>query len=186
MILVDCEATGGEKHADITELALIVVEHGQVTHHWQSLIKPNTSISPYVERLTGITNDMVASAPSFAQQVSVLQPYFANAVLVAHNARVDLRLLKRAFHQAQLPFKGKSLCSHQLAKQFFPDQDALGIKALIKQLDLPVAEHHRAMVDTEVILHLLAHITANHPSATIKKTCKGLIKPYNFPLPAPE
>ena len=60
MVILDCETTGGKAtYHRITEIGLLVVEQGEITKRWQQLINPEAHIPPEIQRLTGITPNMV-------------------------------------------------------------------------------------------------------------------------------
>ena len=61
---LDLETTGATPLRDrITEIALVRFEAGIEVARWQTLVNPETSIPPFIQQLTGITNDMVQEAP---------------------------------------------------------------------------------------------------------------------------
>ena len=63
---VDIETTGGNAQRDrITEIGIRFWRNGAVVGEWQTLLNPEARISGFIERLTGISNAMVASAPRF-------------------------------------------------------------------------------------------------------------------------
>ena len=67
LAFVDLETTGTIASVDrITEIGIILVDGSEV-QEWGCLINPETRISTFIENLTGITNEMVANAPTFAQ-----------------------------------------------------------------------------------------------------------------------
>ena len=65
---------------------------------------------PYIESFTGITNEMVAAAPRFADVARVLgkrgRSSGAPAVFVAHNARFDYSFLRAEFRRVGHPVRG--------------------------------------------------------------------------------
>ncbi|RYY70787.1 MAG: DNA polymerase III subunit epsilon, partial [Chitinophagaceae bacterium] len=64
--IVDIETTGGFASGNgITEIAIYVHDGERVVDEFHSLINPNQKIPVYITALTGISNAMVASAPSF-------------------------------------------------------------------------------------------------------------------------
>ena len=66
LVFLDLETTGATAtHDRITEIGLIEVENGEYTGEWSTLINPQTRIPPFIESLTGISNAMVADAPTF-------------------------------------------------------------------------------------------------------------------------
>jgi DNA polymerase-3 subunit epsilon len=94
-VLLDLETTGATPTQDrITEIGLIRYENGIEVGRWNTLINPEVSISPFIQRLTGITQGMVDHAPTFAQVCETLLQWLDQAVLCAHNVRFDYGFLK--------------------------------------------------------------------------------------------
>jgi DNA polymerase-3 subunit epsilon len=63
---VDLETTGGTaaQHR-VTEVGIVLIDDGVVVEEWSSLVNPLQRIPPSIESFTGITNEMVADAPTF-------------------------------------------------------------------------------------------------------------------------
>src|SRR5947209_15246340 len=63
-VVVDLETTGGSPaDCGITEVGAVKVRGGEVLGEFQTLVDPGSSIPPFVQVLTGITDAMVAAAP---------------------------------------------------------------------------------------------------------------------------
>ena len=64
-VAVDVETTGLDSYRDeIIEVAAIVFDEESVLEEWSSLVDPGRDIPPFITRLTGITQEMVAGAPT--------------------------------------------------------------------------------------------------------------------------
>ena len=64
MVAFDLETTGlSPAEAEIIELAAVQIEGGQITRTFQSLVRPSKPIPLNIERLTGITQEMLDPAP---------------------------------------------------------------------------------------------------------------------------
>ena len=57
------------------------------------MVRPRGPISPFVTRLTSITNEMVAGAPPIERVLPAFRDFLGDAVLVAHNAQFDVSIL---------------------------------------------------------------------------------------------
>src|SRR5450631_4162454 len=100
LVFLDLETTGATAHFDrITEIGLVEVDQGRHVGEWSSLVNPERPISPMIESLTGITDAMVAQAPTFAQIAHNLFERLAGKTLVAHNARFDFGFLRSEFRR---------------------------------------------------------------------------------------
>ncbi|MEY3460669.1 MAG: hypothetical protein RLZZ03_322, partial [Pseudomonadota bacterium] len=97
MGVIDFETTGispgmGDR---ATEVAIVITEHGRVVDRFQSLMNAGVHIPSFITGLTGISNAMVASAPSAEVVMSDAARFVGSTPLVAHNAAFD-----RKFWQA--------------------------------------------------------------------------------------
>ena len=64
--VIDIETNGGSlRNAKITEIAIFLYDGYEVVDSFVSLVNPETSIPPFITRLTGISEEMVADAPKF-------------------------------------------------------------------------------------------------------------------------
>lgn len=96
-VVVDLETTGGAPvDAGITEIGALKVRGGEVIGEYQTLVNPGMSIPPFVAALTGITDALVAGAPSVRAVLPGFLEFAGDAVLVAHNAPYDVSFLKGA------------------------------------------------------------------------------------------
>ena len=86
LAFVDLETTGGNAAYDrITEIGIIRVRNGELLEEWSSLVNPQCPISPYIEAFTGISSEMVADAPLFADVAAAVFEKLRGAVFIAHN-----------------------------------------------------------------------------------------------------
>ena len=96
-VVVDLETTGGTP-ADcaITEVGAVKVQGGEVLGEFQTLVNPGTPIPAFIQVLTGISDGMVASAPSISSVLPAFLEFARGSVLVAHNAGFDVTFLRAA------------------------------------------------------------------------------------------
>ncbi|HQY48072.1 MAG TPA: 3'-5' exonuclease, partial [Usitatibacteraceae bacterium] len=95
---VDLETTGTSATGDrVTEVAIVRVVDGELVEEWSTLVDPECSIPPDIQVLTGITNEMVRGAPTFAEIRHEVLERLEGHLFVAHNARFDYGFLKNEF-----------------------------------------------------------------------------------------
>ena len=151
LAFVDLETTGGTPNGDrFTEVAVIQVDENGVTE-WSSLVNPGMSIPPFVQGLTGITNEMVAGAPRFEQLAGEIESRLHDRVFVAHNARFDHGFLKQEFLRLGRPFRPPVVCTVKLSRRLFPQHARHNLDALVARHGLQVSDRHRALGDARAI-----------------------------------
>jgi DNA polymerase-3 subunit epsilon len=83
---------------------------------WQQLVNPGTRIPPFIEQLTGISNELVAAAPPFADVAEETLRRLAGRLFIAHNARFDYGFLKNEFKRLGITFRAPVLCTVKLSR----------------------------------------------------------------------
>src|SRR5678816_175626 len=118
--IVDVETTGTRPSLDrITEIAVLEVDGFEVTSRWSTLVNPGAAIPAEIQALTGITREMVAGAPRFADLADELGTRLAGRLFIAHNARFDYGFVRSEFQRAGLDFKARTLCSVRLSRRLY-------------------------------------------------------------------
>ena len=158
-VVVDVETTGGrgEQHR-VTEIGAVKVVNGEIADRFQTLLNPQRSIPPGITRLTGITPQMVADAPVFAEVADGLAAFLEGAIFVAHNVDFDYRFIGQEFRRLGRSFRMPKLCTCAAMRKLYPGHASYGLAALTAAYDIPLDSHHRALCDAEAAAHLLLMI----------------------------
>ncbi len=159
--VVDVETTGGRAtHDRITEIAIVRVQGGKVVDRFAQLVNPQRHIPSFISRLTGISNAMVATAPTFAEVAEALLQRLQGCIFVAHNAKFDVGFVKQEFARAGVSWRAPQLCTVVQSRRYFPRLPSYGLAALAAHFGLTLTEHHRALADAEATAELLLLIQA--------------------------
>ncbi len=156
--VVDVETTGMRSRMDdrITEIAVVTVSNGVVRLAFDSLINPGRYIPPRITAVTGITNDMVARAPRFAEVSDALLGALSGRVFVAHNARFDWNFVDAEMRRARdLVLTGPRLCTVRLARRLVLGVQSCGLDSLTHYFGWENQARHRAAGDALVTAQLL-------------------------------
>lgn len=146
--IIDVETTGGSAHQEkIIEIAIQLIEEGQVVKEYQSLINPERSIPAFITNLTGITNEMVQHAPKFYEIAREIIELTEDSVFVAHNVRFDYGFIQEEFRRLGYTYSKKLLCTVQLSRKTFPGLQSYSLGNLIRHFNIHVDARHRAMAD---------------------------------------
>jgi DNA polymerase-3 subunit epsilon len=148
---VDLETTGGSviEHR-ITEIGVVQVGPGGVSR-WSTLVNPGQPIPSFIQSLTGITDDMVRDAPTFASFAAELFDRLDGSLFVAHNASFDRGFLRGEFQRAGLTFNPDVLCTVKLSRALWPHEKRHGLDALIERHALEPLARHRALADADLL-----------------------------------
>lgn len=187
LVLVDLETTGANPVRDrITEIAIIRVEHGEVVARWQSLVNPQIPIPPLIKRLIGITDEMVADAPTFAELADPVRALLAEATFVAHNARFDYGFLCNEYARLNQHFETAVLCTVKLSRALYPQHHRHGLDALIARHGFVCDARHRAMGDAEVVWQFIRQAVTEFDEETLAQAGKRAMKQAPRPPALPE
>jgi len=184
---LDIETTGGSStHDRITEIGIRFWRSGEVVGEWQTLLNPQTRISPFIERFTGISNEMVADAPLFEDIADELEAKLEGTIFVAHNARFDYGFIKSEFRRLGRLFSARVLCTVKLSRRLYPEFRRHNMDALIERHGLGQVQRHRAMGDVTAMLEFFTHALAEKGEETVGKAVKALLQrpstPSHLPL----
>ncbi len=156
LVFLDLETTGATAASDrITEIGLIEVDNGRFTGEWTTLVNPQTRIPPFIESLTGISNEMVADAPTFEELAAGLKARLEGKLLIAHNARFDYGFLKNEFARLEMHYSSDLLCTVKLSRRLYPRHAKHNLDTLMERHSVNCEARHRALGDARVLWDLL-------------------------------
>ena len=163
--VIDFETTGlspalGDR---ATEVAIVLVEGGQVVARFQSLMNAGVRIPSFIESLTGISNAMVAAAPPASEVMAQASRFVGEVPMVAHNASFDRRFWTAELARLGLPVAAAPFaCTMLLSRRLYPEAPSHKLGTLAALHRLPAAGRaHRALADAEVAASLLTRIQAD-------------------------
>lgn len=186
LVFVDLETTGGNAACDrITEVGIVRVENGELVEEWSSLVNPERPIPPYIEAFTGISNEMVAGAPLFAELAALVRQKLQGAVFVAHNARFDYSFLRSEFHRQGLPFHAKVLCTVKLSRRLYPQHVRHNLDAVMERHGLSCSARHRALGDAQVLREFWFKLRREVPEEKLNAAAQAVLGAYKLPAHLP-
>jgi len=188
-VFVDVETTGSSPARErVTEVGIVTVEtdgDAQRVTEWSSLVNPGVPIPPEIQWLTGISNEMVRAAPSFAELAEALYDRLADAVFVAHNARFDYGFLKAEFARAGYDWRAATLCTVRLSRHLYPDRGPHSLDAIVERFGLDGEQRHRALGDARVLWRLIQRLRQRHGEAELAAAVDRLLARPSTPPALP-
>lgn len=184
-VVFDVETTGSAagNGGAITEFGAMKLVRGEVVDQFSTLVNPGRPIEPFVVRLTGITDRMVADAPPISEVTPRFEEFVEGCVLVGHNVQFDCSFVTAARGGVRLP--NEVLDTLKLARCLVPGLGRYRLSALATHFGVRQAPNHRALADaaatTEIFKKLLkllrsAGVNSVGEAAAIRGG-RGRIKP---------
>ena len=157
VVVLDFETTGlspdGGDRA--IEIGAVLLQDNRIVDSFQSLMNPQMRVSNFIEEYTGITNKMLASAPSTSEAMGKFARFMAGHHLVAHNASFDRRFLDAELRRIKKQRQQEFACSMLLARRLYPDAPSHRLETLVRYKNLVNSGvYHRALADAEMTAHL--------------------------------
>jgi hypothetical protein len=178
--VIDLETSGGSPRsgAGITEIGVVKVRGGVVLGTFQSFVDPGHSLPAFITQLTGITDDMLISAPFIDEILPTLFQFLGppeETVLVAHNSPFDMSFLKAAAsaHEVSWP-NYLTVDTARLAKAVLDPDEVVNCKlgTLAIFFNAHTSPNHRALDDalaTVDVLHGIIERLAGHKVQTFEE-----------------
>ena len=157
-VAFDIETTGtygagyGDAPAEITEIGAVKVIGRKIVARFSELCNPGRSITPMIERITHITNDMVKNKPSVSEIISKFAEFTEGMTLVGHNIKgSDLHYISTAAKRAGVKMGNKFFDTYLYAKKFKREKSWTSLKLdyLSNFFGIAQPNAHRAWCDAE-------------------------------------
>ena len=160
-VVVDVEGSG-QQPPNLVELAAVPIVAGIVGEPLSWLVKPTSPIKFYATKIHGLTNADVADCPPFESVRSDVLAALNRPSLVAHNAHVDVDVLRRELGEWDVPEVFDTL---KLARRLLPGQSSYKLGALVDAFKLAEGlptdlSPHRATYDALVAARLFVLLAA--------------------------
>lgn len=150
-VIVDTETTGLRPGSHrVIEIAGVRIRGGEVLASYQSLLNPGVRIPTFIAQFTGISQEMVASAPEARAALPEFLRFIEGAIIVGHNVGFDIGFLN---YEAQLlgrSFPIDGLDTIPLARRFLPGLRRFKLDNVATHLRIATSDRHRALGDAKV------------------------------------
>ena len=159
-VAIDFE-TANHRPASACQLGVVVVKGGEIVDQHCWLIRPRPlDFSPGNIRVHGITPQQVRDEADFGQLWGEIAAVIEDQVLVAHNARFDLGVLRGCLNFYALPTPELEFtCTCSIARSTWPGQSGYGLKAIANRLGIRF-RHHDALEDAVACAQILLEAAA--------------------------
>lgn len=132
----------------MSAIGIAVIEDGVIVDTYYSLVNPETHFDRFNTKLTGISAETVADAPTFPEVWPDIEPILSSGLLVAHNAVFDMSVLKKCLSHYGIRWKhsARYICTVQMGRRILPGmRHNLNVMCEYFGIEL---EHHQASSDS--------------------------------------
>ena len=114
--------TPNRYNSRMSAIGISVVEGGQITDEFYSLVDPEQPFDWFNTQLTGISEESVADAPTFPELWPRIEPLLSSGILAAHNASFDVGVLRHCLCDYCIDWKdsAKGLCTATMGRSLLP------------------------------------------------------------------
>lgn len=156
VVCFDIETTGLNKRTEvIIEIGAVVLKNGEITETFNTFADPKRMLSSDIVRLTGITDEMLAGAPSQEEALRAFLEFAKGRPLAAHNADFDMGFISTGCRKYGIAFSNPSIDSLILAQNLLPELGKYKLDIVAEHLGLPGFQHHRASDDAATVAYML-------------------------------
>jgi ATP-dependent DNA helicase DinG len=158
--LIDIETTGIDPTYDqIIDIGFLQFEGTKLIKTYSSLVRTDVKLSKFIEKLTGINQDMVTNAPIWKHSEEELLELDGN-YLLAHNAPFEKMYLEKYFDGID---EGQNRETYQDSMYYlsllFPERSTLNLESFIIDFGIADKELHRGYEDSVDLLKVITVAT---------------------------
>jgi DNA polymerase III subunit epsilon len=161
LAFIDFETTGlAPRMGDrVIEIGIAILTGGRISDRFQTLVNSCDHVPRHIESLTGISSEMISSAPKPREAFSQMYRFVEDLPLVAHNAAFDRRFLDAELYRINRRRKQDFICSLRVARRLFPRAQNHRLETLIDLAGVRKTHLHRALGDAEMTARLWTKMT---------------------------
>lgn len=149
--VIDLETTGrGNFSSEITEISAVKYRNYKPVSSYSKLVKPDNTILPFVEGLTGITNEMLIDKPHISEVIEDFVEFIGEDVVVGHNVNFDFNLVYDAyFETSNKHLINDYLDTIHLSRILNEDASSHKLSNLLDYFSIEAKELHRGLSDAK-------------------------------------
>lgn len=183
-VAIDFE-TANSRRGSPCAVGLVRFRGGEPVAEWYEVMRPPEGVDHFDRfsvRVHGITAEMVADRPRFADHWPEIQEFIGDDFVVAHNAAFDMSVLREAVRLSALEPHEVAYVDTLRAARRSLDLLSYSLPWVADALDVPLDQHHNALADARASGHVyvaLALAAADSPDgwASVPIRVRGASQP---------
>ena len=151
--IIDLETTGLDADFDeIIEMSAIKVRNREIIDRFSSLANiGDIELDEYITELTGITSEMLASAPTLDLVLSDFLNFVGNDIVIGHNVNFDINFIyDDSIRLLDKVFSNDFVDTLRLSRRLLPDLPKHKLSFIADHYNVNYSNAHRAMADCEI------------------------------------
>lgn len=181
-VFVDIQTTGTRPTTDrIFALEIYQVKANKPILIWSQLINPVVSLPAGIQVTTGITQEIIDSAPQFDEFADELIAILQGKIFISYNARYVYAFLKNELKSLGINWQAKTLCSTKLSKRILPYVASTEVSSLNENFNLRVKNKDNKITRAEFLADLFIKLLEFVEPKTLASCIKQLIKEHTIP-----
>lgn len=161
-VALDVETTGLQpRQHRVIEIGLAQYERGRQIESYSQFVNPERRLPEYINKLTGLVDSDLISAPKFSQIAADVVAFIGDNVLLGHNVGFDISFLNAELDRARLPkLNNRSIDTIPLSTRLLKRVRRPSLDKIAKELGLPPRNQHRALADAELAAEVALRLIA--------------------------
>ena len=153
--IVDVETTGSSAYTNrIMDIGIVITDSKQVLNKYSTLLNPNQSIQPFVQKMTGIYQNEVLNEPLFHDVSKIVFDMLQNKIFVAHNVKFDYSFIEQSLKRSGYQYQTSKLCTLTIARKLKPELKKFNVGFLANYYGMELTKKHRALPDAEATAYI--------------------------------
>ena len=151
-VLVDIETTGLSPRTDeIIEIGAIKVKENKIIDTYNTLIKIDRNLNPFITKLTGITNKMLETGKETDKALEEFVNFTGNEIIMGHNVNFDINFIyDKCLSYLDYYLSNDFVDTMRIAKHILPDIQNYKLGTLANYFGVDYRSAHRGLKDVEI------------------------------------
>jgi len=152
-VVFDLETTGFHpQHGDeILSFGAVKMVGSEVQEEFYTLVNSRVTVPDNISELTGITQEMIETAPSLIDGLHDFMAFAGRSVLIAHGTGHDKAFLNAALWKtSKIQLTHRILDTMMIARWLKPSLGSYGLDEVLEEANIPVTVRHHALEDAKM------------------------------------